>query len=458
MPTETEARPAEAEVKQLRTCINNLIGVVALPAVWNGMPPSEIVRTLLDALLGMLQLDFVYLRMQDATGEIPLESVRVDHSRAVAVEPEAIGELLKDWRGRPQTGPRLVKNPSAEGDLSIVSLPLGLGGEVGVLVAGSRRADFPAQTERLLLSVAANQAIIGLQEAWRLSEQKRAADELDQRVVRGTKELAAANEYLQKEIAERQVSEAAVGKLRSELAHVARVTTLGALTASIAHEVNQPLSGIVTNASTCLRMLAADPPNVDGARETARRTIRDANRASEMITRLRALFSKKGSSTESVDLNEAIREVLARLSGELQRVEVVVQAELADDLPLVSGDRVQLQQVVRNLILNARDAMVGVKERARQLRIRTDRETGDFVRVTVEDTGVGFETQDVDRVFEAFYTTKADGMGIGLSVSRSIIESHHGRMWAAANDGPGATFAFAIPSATQAMTRQEERR
>src|SRR6185369_6374175 len=219
----------------------------------------------------------------------------------------------------------------------------------------------------------------------------------------------------------------------------------GTLTASIAHEVNQPLSGIITNASTCLRMLAADPPNVEGARETARRTIRDGNRASEVIARLRALFTKKESTTEPVDLNEATREVIALSSSELQRNQVVIQSDLAADLPTITGDRIQLQQVIVNLLRNASDAMVGAHDRPRQLLIRTEREDGDRVRVMVRDTGVGLDRQGMDKLFDAFYTTKSDGMGIGLSVSRSIVERHRGRLWAEPNDGPGATFSFSIP-------------
>jgi signal transduction histidine kinase len=217
------------------------------------------------------------------------------------------------------------------------------------------------------------------------------------------------------------------------------------LTASIAHEVNQPLSGIITNASTCLRMLAADPPNVDGARETARRTIRDGNRASEVITRLRALFSKKNASTEMVDLNETAREVVALSLSELQRSQVILRQELADGLPPVTGDRVQLQQVILNLLLNAADAMRDINDRPRSLVIRTERDTDNHIRLSVQDTGVGFEPQTAAKLFDAFYTTKSGGMGIGLSVSRSIIESHLGRLWAAPNDGPGATFSFSIP-------------
>jgi PAS domain S-box-containing protein len=247
------------------------------------------------------------------------------------------------------------------------------------------------------------------------------------------------------DVTQRQLSEEALAKARAELAHVARATSLGALTASIAHEVNQPLSGIITNASTCLRMLAADPPNVDGARETARRTIRDGNRASDVITRLRALFTKKDITTEPVDLNEATREVIALLRSELQSNRVVLRTELGDDLPSVTSDRVQLQQVILNLIRNGSDAMNSVEDRPRTLLIRTERSEDECVRLNVQDSGVGFEPQDMERLFQAFYTTKTDGMGIGLSVSRSIIESHHGRLWAEPNNGPGATFSFSIP-------------
>ena len=351
----------------------------------------------------------------------------------------------------PQQWPPLTRNRLGS-DISIVPLRLGLYGEIGVIVAGAQRTDFPDQTEILLLSVAANQASIGLQEARLLSQQKRVATELDQRVVQRTTELAAANQELKRDLAERRLLEEGLDKARLELAHVARVTSLGVLTASIAHEVNQPLSGIITNAGTCLRMLAADPPNVDGARETARRTIRDGNRASEVITRLRALYGKKDATIESMDLNEATQEVLALSLSELQRNRVLVRRELADGLPRVQGNRVQLQQVILNLVRNASDAMSVVDDRPRQLLIRTEEDEDDHVRMTVQDVGVGFDPQAADRLFESFYTTKNDGMGIGLSVSRSIIESHHGRLWATLNTGPGATFSFSIPRASEGAT------
>jgi PAS domain S-box-containing protein len=259
------------------------------------------------------------------------------------------------------------------------------------------------------------------------------------------------------DVTESMAAEDALSRARSELARVARVATVSALTASIAHEINQPLSGIITNASTCLRMLDAVPPDVSGARETARRTIRDGNRASDVIVRLRALFTRKEFTLESLDLNEATREVIALTMSDLQRHRVVLQSELADDLPIITGDRVQLQQVILNLLRNASDALVAVHDRPRQLLMKTEREDGDRVRVTVRDTGVGVDRQNMDELFDPFYTTKSGGMGIGLSISRSIVERHHGRLWAERNEGPGTTFSFSIPRSPEAVpeaTRQ----
>jgi PAS domain S-box-containing protein len=249
------------------------------------------------------------------------------------------------------------------------------------------------------------------------------------------------------DVTQRRLSEEVLAKARSELAYVARATSLGVLTASIAHEVNQPLAGIITNAGTCLRMLSADPPDLDGARETTRRTIRDGHRAADVMTRLRALFSRKEFSRESFDFNDATREVIALSLSDLQRQRVILQSELADDLPLVLGDRTQLQQVILNLVRNASDAMEDVHDRPRHLLIKTEREGADHLRVTVRDAGVGLRPENMDSLFDAFYTTKSGGMGIGLFVSRSIVEHHQGRLWAQSNDGPGATFSLSIPFA-----------
>jgi len=247
------------------------------------------------------------------------------------------------------------------------------------------------------------------------------------------------------DVTARRRSEEALAKARSELAKVSRAMSLGVLTASIAHEVNQPLSGIITNAGTCLRMLDGDTPDVEGARETARRIIRDGNRASDVITRLRALYSKEELTLERLDLNEVARQVIALSLSDLQRNRVVLQSQLGEDLPLITGDRIQLQQVILNLLRNACDAMAEVRDRPRDLVIRAEREGGDRVRLSVRDAGVGIDCESMNKLLDAFYTTKSDGMGIGLSVSRSIIERHGGRLWAERHEGPGATFSFSIP-------------
>lgn len=280
-----------------------------------------------------------------------------------------------------------------------------------------------------------------------------------QAVARAARDSDGQIEYIAaiQDVTARRLSEEARDKARSELAHVARMMSLGTLAASIAHEINQPLAGIVTNASTCQRMLAAAPPNIDGALDTSRRTIRDANRASEVIIRLRALFNRKDTVTELVDLNEATREVIALSLSALQRNEVIVRAELADDLPPVMGDRIQLQQVILNLLRNAADAMSTVDDGPKVLLVRTERDEGDQVSLSVKDSGIGFTPEVADKIFEWFYTTKTDGMGIGLTVSRSVIEAHHGRLWATQNDGPGATFSFAIPCGRQGSAESETR-
>ena len=257
-----------------------------------------------------------------------------------------------------------------------------------------------------------------------------------------------------RDISEKKRAEEELHNTQAELARMMRVMTVGQLTASIAHEVSQPLSGIITNASTCLRMLRSDPPNIDGAQETAQRAIRDSNRASEVIARLRTLFSKKQINVEPLDLNEAAREVIALLSSELQRNSVILKQEFSEPLPTVQGDRVQLQQVILNLVRNASDAMTSIDDRPRQIVLRTDLE-GEHVRLLVQDTGVGFTPEVADKMFESFYSTKSDGMGVGLSISRSIVEANRGRLWATANDGPGATFAFSIPC-RQGIDTQEQ--
>jgi PAS domain S-box-containing protein len=239
-------------------------------------------------------------------------------------------------------------------------------------------------------------------------------------------------------------SQAHLAEAQAELAHVTRVTALGELTASIAHEVNQPLAGMLTNANAGLRWLKGDPPNLSEAGDAIRRIIRDGKRAGDVISRMRSLFKKAGTAKERLDLNEAIEEVVILTQSEARRHNLALRTQLAADLPPVMGDRVQLQQVVVNLILNAIEAMATVESRARDLVITTQRGEGDEIRVAVRDSGIGLDPSNVERIFGPFHTTKPGGLGIGLSISRSIVESHGGRLWAESNDGPGATFQFTL--------------
>jgi PAS domain S-box-containing protein len=690
--------PAE-EIRTLQRCMNDLVSVLALPAMWSGGEPMRIAHTLFDALLGMLHLDLVFIRLTDERGQAPIELVRFAQSQIQGASSHEIGEALKQWlMGDPQRGSTLARKSFGDRDISIVAFELGLQSELGVIVAGSEREDFPMQTERLILNVAANQASIGLQEAMLRSEQKRIASELDRRVAQRTTELAAANEELLKEIAERKhveeslrsseerhrvIIEAAndavvgmdengdilfanpatkrvfghdpvdiVGKpltmlmpemmrslhengfkrylatgkrhlnwqgvevtaqrkdgqafpvevsfgemttqghkvftgfirdtsekkkaeealrasehdlsliietipglvwcaapdgelnylnsrileytgsstdawaqlgwisflhpddaepsaqawshavatgepydtqcrlrrangayrwfrvlgqaardsqgrvtrwygllididdrknveeaLRSNemrLSRATRAATVGEFAGSIAHEINQPLAAIVTNGHACLRWLTNRPPDLDKAYEAAQRIVRDGKDAGEVVRRIRALFKHVSLETIDLNLNDVIAEVLHLLHGETTRRSVGVQTELADDLPTVSGDRVQLQQLVFNLFLNGIEAMDAVLDRPRRLFVRSRRLSQEAVLVEIQDSGIGME--DRERVFEAFFTTKENGMGMGLAVCRSIIEAHHGRLWAESSGGAGTTFSFTLPA------------
>jgi signal transduction histidine kinase len=221
---------------------------------------------------------------------------------------------------------------------------------------------------------------------------------------------------------------------------------MGELTASIAHEINQPLAALATDAGAGLRWLAQEPPGLDDARACLQRMIRNSHRAGDVIGRIRSLIKKSPPVNTSLDLNDVIYEVLSLIAPEARQHAVLVQAELADRLPPVRGDRVQLQQVILNLVMNGIDAMKDVAGRPRELWIRSYSQEVGTVLVAVEDTGIGLETESHERVFEAFYTTKAEGMGIGLSISRSIIAAHGGQLWPSANHEHGATFRFTLPT------------
>jgi PAS domain S-box-containing protein len=249
-----------------------------------------------------------------------------------------------------------------------------------------------------------------------------------------------------RDITGRRQAEEAVAKAQAELVHVARVTTLGEMAASIAHEVDQPLSGVVINATASLRFLTGASPNLDEVRDGLQAIARDGRRASDVIARIRALARRTPAEKQPLDIDEVIREVVALAEGEARRARARLRIELAGNLPRVLGDRVQLQQVVLNLLLNGLEAMHAVVGRPRELIISTHGEANDRVRIAVQDSGSGIDPQLATRMFEAFHTTKHGGMGLGLSISRTIVEQHGGRLWAVPNDGFGTTFQFTVPT------------
>jgi PAS domain S-box-containing protein len=247
------------------------------------------------------------------------------------------------------------------------------------------------------------------------------------------------------DITDRKLAEDSLRKAQAELAHVTRLTTMGELAASIAHEVNQPLAAVITTGNASLRWLAARTPNLDEAREAVRRIIRDGHRAGEVIQRVRALLKKTGPQKAWLDINDVIQEVLTLAHSEVDRHRVSLRTELAAGLPPVLGDRIQLQQVILNLVMNGMEALSSVADRLRELLIRSGTHEPQSIFVAVRDSGIGLDSQTLDRIFDAFLTTKPEGMGMGLSISRTIIEAHGGRLWATPHDGPGATFQFTLP-------------
>jgi PAS domain S-box-containing protein len=544
------------EIRELKACINDLVSMLALPAIWSGRDPSQIGTTLLDALVGMLRLDFAYLRWNDSIGNgAPTEVLQVAQSQGSTFQREAVGQALNAWSSGESGSSRIVvPNPSGEGKISIVSRYLGLQHEIGILLVGSVRADFPNQTERLLLDVAANQAVIGFHSAQRLVEQKRVAEELDRRVAQRTRELAErearirrlvdsnivgifiwelegrileANdaflrivgyeradlvsgrmrwtdltppewldrderlwvpqlkrtgnlqpfekEYFRKDgsrvpvligiasfeetgnqgvafvldLSERKRAEQERERLRqaqADLAYMSRVTTLGELAGSLAHEIKQPIAAAVTNANACVRWLRRDVPDVTEACEAAARMVGDAKRAAGIVDRVRALYSRDTPDRELVDVNEIIGEMIALLHNETNRYSIAIRTQLAESLPQVMVDRVQVQQVLMNLMLNGVEAM---KDAAGELVIKSQQTEDGQLLISVSDSGVGIPSEHVNRIFDAFFTTKPHGTGMGLTISRTIIESHGGRLWARPNSGRGAMFCFTLPATVE---------
>jgi C4-dicarboxylate-specific signal transduction histidine kinase len=295
----------------------------------------------------------------------------------------------------------------------------------------------------------ASSAIVSWFSSWRKqaeAELRKARDELQTRVEERTAELKRANAQLLAEMAERKRAEDAYYEAQTELARVTRMSAMGALAASISHEVNQPLAAVVTNADACMMWLSAKPPNLSEARAAVESIAQEGTRASDVVRHIRAMFTKAAPERTSVQVNELIREVGALMQAAAVRNQATLLTELASDLPTVMADRVQLQQVVVNLIQNGIEAMSAVTDRPRRVVIRSEMRDADQVLVAVQDSGPGIDGKNDRRMFDAFYTTKARGMGMGLSISHSIIEAHGGRLWAGNNSDRGATVQFTLPT------------
>ena len=253
---------------------------------------------------------------------------------------------------------------------------------------------------------------------------------------------------LARDITERKRAEEALRQAQADLAYMSRVTTMGELTASLAHEIRQPISAAMTNAKTCLLWLGRDDPDLTEAREAASRMVKDVTRAADIIGRISLLFKKGGQERNLVDVNELIREMIVLLRNEANRYSISIRTELAEDLPKVMADRVQLQQVFMNLMLNGIDAMKGTAGGG-ELTIKSEAGNAQLL-ISVSDTGVGLPAEQAEQIFSAFFTTKDNGTGMGLPISRSIIESHGGRLWATGAPGSGATFQFTLPATVAA--------
>jgi C4-dicarboxylate-specific signal transduction histidine kinase len=293
----------------------------------------------------------------------------------------------------------------------------------------------------VFIEFAASAAIVSWFSTWR----REAEAALQTRVAERTAELRQTNEQLLAEMAERKRAEDAYFEAQTELARVTRMSAMGALAASISHEVNQPLAAVVTNADACMMWLSSDPPNLEEARVAVESIAQEGTRASDVVRHIRAMFTKATPERAAVRINELLREVGDLMQAEAARNQAALVTEFAPDLPAVMADRVQLQQVVVNLVQNGIEAMSDVTHRPRRLLIRSELQAPDQIVVAVRDNGIGIGTKNDRRIFDAFFTTKARGMGMGLSISNSIIESHGGRLWASNNTDYGATLQFALP-------------
>jgi signal transduction histidine kinase len=414
---------------RLRAALRDLVALSAIPAGWIGIEPGTIAAGLADILAGSLGFDFAFVRLRDPTGGATVDvsggSATRDFSNWLQAQLSVLDDSL-----RKQAIPNVIGFDDGGKSFRGIVIPIGFNAHAGLVAVGSERSDFPTETDRMLISVAANHAATAFRGAtltreWRRTEEelRKARDELEMKVMERTAELH---------------------RTMAELAHMNRVSTAGVLSASIAHEINQPLNAIITHAGAARRRLLSQEPDIKALQTSLQQIVSAGRSAGEIIASLREMFKKETRARTPIDVNNLIFAVLAIVRYELQTHEIELSTELADALPTFDGDRVQLQQVILNLIMNAIEAMQSVEPR--RLSIRSCVSKPNFVHISFADTGTGIDPSNLDHIFRPMFTTKERGMGVGLSICHSIIESHNGRIWVTRGVDRGSIFQFELPT------------
>jgi signal transduction histidine kinase len=413
---------------RLRAALRDLVALSTIPAGWIGIEPRTIAAGLADILAGSLGFDFAFVRLLDPTGGVAID---VTSGCATREFLDWLRAQLSTFDGslRRQIIPNVVGFDDRLKSLRGIIIPVGFNAYAGLVAVGCERSNFPTETDRMLLTVAANHAATAFRSANLILERRRAEEEVRK-----------ARDELEMKVMERT---AELQRTMAELAHMNRLATAGIFLASIAHEINQPLTGIVMGAIAARRWLALREPGIEEARDALDQIESAGHRAGEIITSLRGMFKKETQARNPIDINKLIFTVLAIVRHELQKLGVELRTELDESLPALEGDRVQLQQVVLNLVMNAIEAMPVAP---RILSIRSCISKPNFVHVAVEDTGTGIDPSNHDHIFNSMFTTKERGMGIGLSICHSIIESHNGRIWVTRGIDKGSIFQFELPT------------
>jgi signal transduction histidine kinase len=414
---------------RLRAALRDLVALSTIPAGWIGIAPRTIAGGLADILAGSLGFDFVFVRLLDLT-----EGATIDVTSGCATRQfmDWLQPQLSTFDGslRRQIVPDVVGFDDRLKSLRGIVIPIGFNAYSGLVAVGCERSDFPTETDRMLLTVATNHAATAFRSANLIHERRRAEEEVRK-----------ARDELEMKVMERT---AELQRTMDELVHMNRLATAGVLLASISHEINQPLAGIVMQASAARQWLALKEPGLERARDALDQIEGNGLRAGEIITSLRGMLKKDTKARSLIDVNKVIFTVLGIVRHELQKQGVELRTELDESLPALEGDRVQLQQVVLNLVMNAIEAMQPVAPRI--LSVRSCVRKPDFVHVAIEDTGTGIDPSNHDHIFDPMFTTKERGMGMGLSICHSIIESHHGRIWVTRRIDNGSIFQFELPT------------